>query len=486
MKEKSIFKNYIFNTIYNILNILFPIITVSYVSRILMAEGIGKVSFATSIVSYFIVLAQLGIPKYGPREIAKKMDKIEERNQLFWEIYIVEVITTIFVSILYLVMISTVKYCKENYILMLVVGIQLIFNLFFIDWFYTGMEEYEYITTRSIFIKIISIIAIFLFVKRKEDYINYALIQSCAVVGNYIFNIYNLRKYLSIPKFRKLKLKRHIKPILILFFMAIAIELYSQLDTIMLGTFSSETVVGYYSNPMKMVKMLTIVIVSLSTVLLPRLSWYYENGEDGKINELVNLALKVVLFLSLPACIGIIIVAKPLILVLFGSDFFESIQTIKILSFLIPILSVGNLFGTQILMVVNQEKKLLLSVVAGAIVNVILNSIFIAKYKQNGAAFASVIAEMCVMIIQIIYSIKFVKININKKDCFKIIIGLIALSGVAFFSVLNISDIFMLGIQITSGVVVFIFIEYILKNSTLIYLINYLKSKVFRKNVEDK
>ena len=477
MAKKSIVKNYIYNIIYNLLNILFPIITLSYVSKILFADGVGKVAFAANIVSYFLVISQLGIPRYGPREIATQRDDREKVSKAFWEIFITNFISTTIMIILYYSVINNKMIPFQEIALMNIFGLMLFFNLFNVDWFYTGIEEYKYITIRSIISKIISIIALFIFVKEKEDYIWYGLIQCCGTGINYFFNIINLRKFILRPKLKELCLKKHLKSIILLFSMTLAVELYSQLDTTMLGIMCGNKEVGYYTNSIKMTKMIVIVITSLSTVLLPRLSWYYENKENKKINEIVDFALKFVVFLAFPACCGIIVVSKPIILTMYGIDFSESILTFKLLATLIPIMSIGNLFGTQILVVFRKEKELLFSVIIGAVINMILNTILISLFRHNGAVIATIIAEFCVMIAQYIFARKYIVLNFKLKELVQILIGSITIFIVSILKYFISNLVLLMIVQILCGILLYILIEVLFKNKILYDILGFIKRK---------
>lgn len=477
MKEKSLVSNYIFNTIYTLLNILFPLITTSYISRVLLADGVGKVSFAANIVSYFLVIAQLGVPRYGPREIAKKREFKEEQNNIFWEIFLINFISTFFMVVLYYISIINISAFNENRLLMLIMGLSLVFNFINVDWFYTGMEEYKYITIRSIFIKLVSLVCLFIFVKSKEDFWVYGLIQCCGIGGNYLFNIFNLRRFIKRPTV-KLNLRRHMKSIIILLSMTIAVELYAQLDTTMIGLLCTDANVGYYTNPMRMIKIIIGVVTSLSTVLLPRLSWYYERGDIDKVNSIVNIALKLVIYIAFPACLGVILIAKPMILVLFGGSFNPSILTIRILAFLIPVIAIGNLFGTQILMIVNKEKKLLYSVTIGAGINIILNIFLIPNFQQNGAALASVIAETIVMITQYIFAKKYVKLNINIKFLIKTIIALLGMMFILDIRYIYSSSVIELLIKIGLGGIIYIVISFIIQNEMFMFIKDILLKKL--------
>ena len=421
-KEENMLKNFLYNSIFTVLNLIFPIITLPYISRIIGADGVGRVNFANSIVNYFLIIASLGIPLYGVREIAKVKNNKEKLSRSFSEIFIINFLSTIVCIISYYTMISTVKYFEGERLLFLTIGITLFLNIFNLDWFYQGLEEYKYITIRSAVVKLISVVILFIMVKTREDYIKYALINIIAISGNNIINIINIRKITSFT-FRGIEPKKRIKPIMVLLSIQIAVNIYINLDTTMCGILSNELSVGYYSNAVKINKIIVSVVTSISTILLPRLSYYIENNEVDKFNDIVNKVFNIILFIGLPACIGMIFISKNIVYIMFGEEFIPAIKTMMILSPLIPILAIGNLFGTQVLMPIGKEKKLLISVVLGSIVNFTLNLILIPIYKENGAAIATVVAELIVMIVQIHYALSFVKISINKKQLSTIIIS---------------------------------------------------------------
>ncbi len=427
--EKSVLNNYLFNTLYTILNILYPLITIPYLSRILMAEGMGQISFAQSIVAYFLIFAQLGIPRYGVREIAKVRDSSDGLNSVFSSIFTINAISTIICLVVYFFTILYTPFFNDNKVLMMIFGSNLLLNIFNVDWFYSGLEEYKYITLRSLIVKLVSLIMIFLFVRSKSDLISYALIYCFAIGGNYIFNAINLKNYVNID-IKNIEIRKHLKPIIILFATAIAVGIYAQLDTSMLGFLSGIKYVGYYTNPMRLVTLVVNIVTSLSVVLLPRLSYYYDKGNILFFHNMIEKAYKVTLVLGILSFLGTFFLADPIVSILFGNSFLPSNTTLKLLSFLILPLSIGNLFGTQVLIIVNRERELMYTVFAGAITNVILNSILIQNYYQNGAAVASVIAEIIVMILQYYFAKKFLPKLLDIKFfssliCASILTGLI-------------------------------------------------------------
>ncbi len=400
-ERKSIFGNFIYNALYNVMNVLFPLITIPYLSRVLMSDGLGKINYARNIVSWFLIFASLGIPRYGVREIARVRSKKELLDKTFSELFIINLISTLGCVVIFLALVFNVAYFKSRLILFLVTGIQLLLNIFNVDWFYQGMEEYSYITRRSFIIKLFSLVLMFVFVKNHDDYIAYALLQSFAVAGNYIFNFIHLKKYIKIV-LKNIELKKHLIPIMILLSTSLATTVYSLLDTTILGIFCSDSVIGYYSNCHKVIQTIATLTASLGSVMLPRLVKYYEKDDKDKVLQLSTKALQIILVVCTPITIGLFFEAKSIVLVVFGADFVPSIITLQVFAPFILLTTIGNLYGTQLLMMLNREKELLITVSVGAGINLVLNLILVNTFQQNGVAFASVVTEAIVMVAQII------------------------------------------------------------------------------------
>lgn len=467
MQRKSLIKNSMFSICYNLMTVLFPLISVSYAARVLLADGIGRVAFANNITQYFIVFASLGIPSYGIREIAKSTNNPNRTNKLFSELFCINAISTMCCIILYYGMILSYNFFSEDQSLYLVVGLSLIFNFFNVDWFYQGKEEYRYITIRSLIIKCLSLLLLILFVKNKSDYINYAIISNLAIFGNNIFNMIHLRKYVRFT-FKNLEIIRHIKPVFILLFSVVSVQVYTQVNTTMLGIMGTNKEVGYYSNSVKLVRMLTTLTAAINVVLLPRLSYYHQNRDFLNFNKIIEHALKILILISIPCALGIILIAKPLIVTLFGHSFEPAILTIKILSPLIIILSIGNLFGVQILMSVGEEKKILISTIFGAVLNILLSFFLIRLFSHNGAAVASVLSECLVAIIQIAYAKKYIKIHISLRyvistltACICMMLIVIMTNNFLYDEASNLTQLLLL---IVCGVLSYFFILIISKN----------------------
>lgn len=479
MKEKSLAKNAVFNIIYRLINMLFPLVTSMYVSHILMATGVGRVSTAQNIVQYFVLLAPLGLTTYGTREIAKVRDNREQTERLFTELFTINFCSTLIWAIVYYGMIITMEHFAEERILYLVAGLPIVFNFINIEWFYQGNEDYVYIALRNAVVKMLSLIAVVSFVRTVDDYVMYALIYALGIAGNYVFNITNAVKKGIRLRFSGIKIPQHLKPVLILLCSNIAIELYTLLDTTMLGLWCTEEVVGYYTNSVKLVKIVVSLISAIGGVLLPRLSYYKEQNMMEQCDSLISKITKIMLFFAIPCGIGVMILAEPIILVMFGETFLPAIGTTRIATILIYVLGFSNLFGTQVLLTFNQEKKLLLCTCIGAASNILMNSMLIPMFQHNGAVVASVISESIVTLITILMSRKYIKVSVSAKYWIQIITSGLGMGLIVYvLSTLINSNLLCLIVGFLAGVISYFIIGYVEKNSVILDGIIALKRKL--------
>lgn len=472
-REKLLIFNSIFNVCYQLLNVVFPLVTSAYVSRILLPEGMGKVALAQNWAQYFVIFAALGIPNYGIREVARS--KVNQRclEKTFSELWILNSISTTVSILLYILTIFFSGKLYNNFPLYLVVALNIVFNYLNIDWFYQGLEEYRYITVRSFAVKCISLICIFMLVHNANDYSWYAFISALAIGGNNILNWIHLPALKVSLVVKGIHPVKHLKSVLVLFSTVASIQLYTLLITTLLGALSTETAVGYYSNSMKIVRMLITVIAAIGGVLLPRLSIYQMQGEKNKSCLVVNRVFEILLFLFLPVLAGLLIVARPLILVLFGVSYLPAIPTMRISAFLILALGFSNLFGTQVLVTYKKEMKLLMCTLLGAFVCVISCFILIPQYHENGAAVASVISEFAVTVSTFVCARSILPIAPRCEVLLKCIAGTLIMSILAWVSMYFVHNVFLqLLIPTTVGMLAYLGFGLLSKNSILLDIVS--------------
>ena len=400
-ERKSIKSNIIMNMILTMSSFLFPLISFPYISRILTPEGTGKVSFVTSIISYFSMFAQLGIPTYGIRACAKVRDDKIALSRTVHELLIINIIMNVISYSAFFLCLMTIPKMLEEKNLYFIISLTIILTSIGIEWLYKALEQYTYITVRSIFFKFIALILMFCLIKSKSDYIVYGAISIFASSASSICNFFNAKKYVRFKYIGDYNLKKHLKPILVFFSMSCATVIYTNLDTVMLGFMKSNVDVGYYNAAVKIKHILLSIVTSLGAVLLPRLSYYIKQGVIEEFIKITNKALHFVIIIAIPMTIYFIIYAKEGIYFLSGNEYTGAILPMQIIMPTLILVGISNITGIQMLVPLGKEKVVLLSEICGAVVDVILNLLLIPCFSASGAAIATVIAEICVLFVQV-------------------------------------------------------------------------------------
>lgn len=390
--KNTLARNAVFSVGYRLFNVVFPLISATYVSRVLSPEGIGRVNLAQNNMSYFLMIASLSMPYYGTREVAKRRNDPGKVNQVITELLLINLLTTTVAIFAYLYFVF--RFFSGERLIYLVFCLELLFNYINVDWIYQGREEYRYITIRSAVVKVLSLVALLFFVRKPEDYLIYALVHCFGTGCNYFFNVFHLWGTVRL-RFRDLKCNRHIKSLMALTVSSAAASLYSKVDISMLGIMSTESAVGFYTNAHKIISIVLTLVTAISAVFLPRLSYVYET-DRAQYRRYLSIGLKVVLMLAIPGCVGLVLTSRDLASVLFGDAYLPMANTLQILSVLVLIKGAGDLLCYQAIISSGNERKLVISRIVAGIANVILNAIFIPRYSHWGAAVASVVSELIV------------------------------------------------------------------------------------------
>ena len=385
----SLGKNAVLSGVHQLVNVLFPLISGAYIGRILAPEGVGMVASARNLVSYFTMFAALGIPAYGIRETARRSR--QEQKQLLSELLVLNTLSTAAALAVYLMFAFTVW---QGDVLVRIFSLELVFHFFSLDWLFQGREEYGYLTLRSVAVKLLSLGALLLFVKERQDYPLYAWILCLGNGMPSVWNLYRAGKQVGFTC-RGLHWKQHLAPVLTLMLSSITASLYCKLDITMLQHLGTAAQVGFYTNAHKVVSMVLALAVSVSAVFLPRLSRVYRHRPE-EWEAYLSVGIKLLLLACVPGCLGLILVAEDVTALLFGSLFVPAADTIRILAVLIPVKGMGDLLCYQAIIGAGREKRFLAARVAAGVANVVLNGLLIPKWGHNGAALASVVSEILV------------------------------------------------------------------------------------------
>lgn len=480
--KKSLKVNFILNAILTMSSMIFPLITFPYVSRILLPEGTGKVSFATSVVSYFLMIAQLGVPTYGIRACAKVRDNKEKLSRTVQEILIINIIMMIFSYIFLFIAMFTIPRLKAEKELLMIISLTIVFNTIGIEWLYKALEQYRYITIRSILFKFIALIAMFLLIHKQSDYIVYGGITIFAASASNILNMINAHKYVYMYPVGRYDIRRHLKAILIFFAMACATTIYTNLDTVMLGFMKTDIDVGYYNAAVKIKAILVSIVTSLGVVLLPRASYYIEHGLREEFYRISQKAINFVFLVAMPMTIYFMIYAKESIFFLSGNTYAGAILPMQIIMPTLLLIGLTNIMGIQMLVPLGKEKVVLISEIAGAVIDLIINIILIPFIASAGAAIGTLLAELIVWIVQF-YALKGVVIEAYKEvEIFKIIVAMLPGIVISFFiKQLNINVFLVLLISAIVFFGIYLAVLFLLNEKLIVEIFSQLKNKMIER-----
>nr|WP_307776176.1 flippase [uncultured Cetobacterium sp.] len=398
----SVTKNYLYNVLLIISNTIFPIITFPYISRILMPEYLGRVYFVQGVVAYFLLLAVLGAPNYGIKELskAKSVGDWEEFKKIYTELFLMTILSSIVSFCFLLFLVNLYGKFTDEKILFYVFGIQVLFECFHINYFFIVMEDHKRRLIRSFTIRVISLVFLFTYIKEPKDYILYALLIVVPEVLARIIDVVSMKKYMTF-KFGELNFKRHVKSMSIIFLYLFTIGIYGSIDTTMLGIMIGEKEVGLYSAAVKMYKMVLPVILTLGIVLSPRIIGAIKKKELSNIFKNLDIFVDYNFIVGIPATILMVLLSEEFTLLFSGEKFQGAIVTMQIMSPCLFFLALGSFIGGQILLPNNLEKTILKISLFGVVLNIGLNYFMIPVYLRNGAALATLITEIIIALMKI-------------------------------------------------------------------------------------
>lgn len=480
MKKVNVVKNYIYNLVYQLLLIILPLVTTPYISRVLGAEGIGIYSYTISIITYFVLFGSLGVAMYAQREIAFVQDSTVRRSRIFWETFFLRAIT---LGVSLVVFFFTFAFKGQYSLYYRILLIYIVANIFDISFVFQGLEEFKKLVARNLLVKLLSIAAVFIFIRKPEHVNFYLLIYALSnLIGNLSLWLY-LPKYILPPNFRRMSLFKHLKPTLVMFMPQIATQIYTVLDKAMLGSLLADKAeVGYYEQSQKIVVVLLTLITSLGTVMLPHIANKFAHGKNDEIKESLMNSFSLVLFLSIPMVCGLCIIAPDLMPLFLGDGFEKTISITWFISPIIIMIGLSNVIGIQYLLPTKRQNLLTISVTSGAVVNLVLNLALIPHFKSIGSAVATLIAETAVTTVQFI----FVRREFDLKKIFFNAIKYLFASAAMFFVIRFINIQFLHSIfrsvrmltDVVVGMLVYVVTLLLLRDSFLINGIKQVLKKV--------
>ena len=482
MKQKSIKVNAILNIIKTAMSMIFPLITFPYSSRVLLPEGIGKVNFANSIVSYFSLIAAMGIGTYALRECAKVRDDKTAFSQVVKDVLFINLISTLIAYILLFSSLFFVPKFFEYRKLLCIISTNILFVTLGMDWLYGSLEDYVYITIRSIAFQFLSLILLFVFVHTPDDYLKYAGISVIATSGSGLLNFIHSRKYISFKGTERPHVKKHIGGILIFFAFNLAASIFTILDTSMLGFLSTPEQVGFYATASKLIRMLRDLFPAAFTVLTARFAYYVAQNNKSEIFTISKRTMNFILCFAIPISLGVILLIDPLVKLLFGENFIPSISVTRIMAPLIFFSGCSGFLGGVVLFSQGKDKIYLARTIIASVSDLILNFIFIPKHGAFGAALATTITEGLILVIDICFLFTFIKElhvakNLVQFSLAAVFMGIVIIVCCHFLS----TNILKLFVSFFCGVFVYALSLFVFRNDFFLGILQYIKNKFVRK-----
>lgn len=390
-------KNYFYNLLLSLANLLFPILSFPYVSRVLGPEGIGKVQFIYSFAMYFALVASLGIPIYGMKEIARRRNDPEARSLVFSELICINVITSVCLTIIYLLVIYLFPYFAADRSLFMAAGLLVLMSFSYIEWLYTGMEEFKFIALRSVAFKMIGLALMYTLIRDRSDFSLYLFIMIFSFLGNNLLSLF-LSRYRIKFSFSGLQLRKHLVPLLMILSTTFATSMYTEMDTVLLGLMSDNKTVGFYTAAVKLSKIIIPFVTSMGVVLIPRIAQYFAEDNLLGVQETLDENFQFLAFFSIPIAMGLALFSPEFIALFSGKEFLPATRGMQVLSFLPVVIGFGHLFLCLILIPAGRNKEMLFSVICGMLISVLLNFLLVPVWKEVGSAVANLSAELLVTV----------------------------------------------------------------------------------------
>ena len=410
MKPKSLKVNMVLNVIRGVLNVVFPLITYPYASRLLGVEQLGRVDFSQSIINYILLLAGLGFANYAIREGSPLRDKRDEMSRLSSEIFTLNIISSLISYLVLFAWIALSSKLKGYTVLILILSVTVILKAIGVEWLFTIYEDYLYITVRSIIFQIVSIIALFLFVKDYDDLYLYAAIMVFSSAGSFVMNFFRAKRFVNLRLIFTDRMKSYMKPVMIFFAMTAFQTIYVSCDTTILGYISGDYYVGLYGVSTKIYLIIKSFLSSAIVVSLPRLCKFAQENDTAGFRETASEVMKILLFLVFPAVVGIIFFHKEMILIISSKDFLEAGLSLVILSFSLFSSLLAYFWAQCVLISFKREKLILVLSIVSAAINIILNLILIPFFDHNAAAFTTIVSESFIAFASYLAGRRYVKL----------------------------------------------------------------------------
>ena len=486
-KEKSIIKNSLYSSIKTMATILFPMITYPYVARVLDVDQLGTVNFGNSIISYFLLLGSFGISEYAVRSGARIRDN-EGKFKIFCsQMFSLNIFFSIIAYIGLTVIICNIKHLDNYRFMINILGISILLAPFAIEWFYSVIEDFQYITIRTIVIQALSAVLLFIFVRDRKDIYNYVIILVIAGGLGNLFNFIHSRKYIRIRLTFSKSMFTYVDSLKVFFINSITSTIYLNSDITLLGIFCSDYSVGLYSVATKIYSIVKQVFNSIVITIIPRIAFCAANDIEEYYKITKNIFSFISLF-SIPSSVGLFFLRKEIVYLIAGEKYVQASTSLGILAFAIVFAVLANISANGILVAIGKEKMVVRATIVSALVNVFANFIMIPIFQERGAAITTLMAEVCMLLASGYYLKDTLTLYIDKKNIKDVVFSTFLMS-VAFFITENLmkliaaSMIIQLVVKIVTSICTYVVALIVVRNQLLKYTVRLIKEKMKKKEI---
>lgn len=397
----SLKKNFIYSSILTVSNYLFPLIVYPYISRTLGLSNIGVVNFVDNLVNYFVLISMMGITTVGVREIAAAHKNRKKLSKTFMSLLMLTAISTIIAIIILGIVMYTVPTLFPYRSLLYVGIVKLVFNLFLVEWFFMGLEEFKYITTRSILVKCVYVLSVFLIVKEAADYKIYYILTVSFVVINAVINLFYSRHFIYYS-LKDIHMRPFFKPYMIMGVYSLMTNAYIMLNPVWLGFVTNTDEVGYFTTATRLHTIISAVLLSFANILFPRVSNLLAEGKQKEFWDKINIAFDAIFLFAFPTIVYMLVAGPDLLHLVVGNGFEGAYLPLRIITPLALIIGIEQILVIQILMATHQDSTVLQNSIIGAVTALIFNILLTTSLGAVGSAIVWVIVELVVMTLSII------------------------------------------------------------------------------------
>lgn len=477
-------RNYVFKLTYQLLSLLVPLVTTPYVSRALGADGIGKYSYASSVMTYFTMFAALGTITYGTREIARCRDDKQLLSNAFWGIELMTVCTSLVSTAFWIILICLSAEYKFIFAALIPL---LIATAADISWLYTGLEKVHYTVSINLICKIAGVIAVFAFIKGKDDLLLYVLIMSAVTcAGNMSMWVF-LPGIVTRPQIRKSNIYRHFRETLKYFVTSVAISIYTVLDKTMIGVLTQDSLEnGYYEQACKIINFAKpVAFSSLNDIMAPRMAYLFAKGQKEEISERINFSLGIELLLSVGCCFGLIAIADEFVPFFFGTEYGPVVPLLRLMSPILIFICISTCLGSHYYVPSGNIMSGTRLTIVGSIVNILVNVPMIMLLRAKGAVVASLLAEGVIAVLYAVFCRKKVQYTDIWHQLYKKLIagGIMCLLCLWIKTVIHCAPFLLLLIQVLSGAIFYVIELTLMKDEAMLLIYEMMANKMNKRKV---